>query len=113
MINIYDSVNQVQADIRETEQFKALSAAFQAVQADAQASGTFKRFQAAQADINATMQSGQEPSEDQVKAWQEIAGEMEGIEVLKSLMQAEQAMNALLIEVNDIITKPISDMYGA
>jgi cell fate (sporulation/competence/biofilm development) regulator YlbF (YheA/YmcA/DUF963 family) len=112
MVNIYDSINQASADTRETDQFKALQTAFEAVKADATASATFKRFQAAQGEINATMQAGQEPNEEQVKTWQSIAGEMEGIEVLKNLMAAEQAMNNLLMEINDIITKPISELYA-
>lgn len=113
MINIYDTVNKLQGELVETAQYKTLRDAFAAVQADPTASEVFGRFQTAQADINATMQAGQEPSEEQVKNWQAVATEMDAIEPLKNLMQAEQALNALLMEINDIITKPIAQLYAA
>lgn len=112
MINIYDTINQLQADVRETAQYKTLRDAFEAVQADAVASETFTRFSQAQAEINATMQSGQEPAQEQVSNWQAIAAEMDGIDALKALMAAEQAMNSLLTEINDIVTKPIAELYS-
>ncbi|GAK30497.1 hypothetical protein WOSG25_030940 [Weissella oryzae SG25] len=113
MINIYDTINKLQSELVETAQYKTLRDAFTAVQADAAATEVFSRFQVAQADINQTMQAGQEPNEEQIKNWQAVATQMDAIEPLKNLMQAEQALNALLVEINDIVTKPIADLYAA
>jgi cell fate (sporulation/competence/biofilm development) regulator YlbF (YheA/YmcA/DUF963 family) len=58
------------------------------------------------------MQAGQEPEAAQVAEWQEIAGEMDKHDSLKKMMEAEQAVNQLLMEINNIITKPIAELYG-
>ena len=47
MINIYDNVNAVAADLRETAQYKTLRDAVEALNADAAAKDVFQRFQAA------------------------------------------------------------------
>ncbi|MBC6499758.1 YlbF family regulator [Weissella confusa] len=62
--------------------------------------------------INQAMQAGQEPEAAQVAEWQEIAGEMDKHDSLKKMMEAEQAVNQLLMEINNIITKPIAELYG-
>lgn len=113
MINIYDTINKLQSELLETAQYKTLRDAFNAVQADAVAAEVFGRFQTAQAKINATMQAGQEPDEAQVQEWQGIAKEMDSIEPLKKLMEAEQGMNNLLMEINNIVTQPIAQLYAA
>jgi len=112
MINIYDNVNAVAADLRETAQYKTLRDAVEKLNADAEAKAVFQRFQHAQMEINQAMQAGQEPAPEQVAAWQEIAGEMDKFEALKTMMEAEQAVNQLLMEVNNIITKPIAELYS-
>ena len=101
MINIYDNVNAVAADLRETAQYKTLRDAVEALNADAAAKDVFQRFQAAQ-----------KPEAAQVAEWQEIAGEMDKHDSLKKMMEAEQAVNQLLMEINNIITKPIAELYG-
>ncbi|CAM2900281.1 YlbF family regulator [Weissella confusa] len=112
MINIYDNVNAVATDLRETAQYKTLRDAVEALNADAAAKDVFQRFQAAQMQINQAMQAGQEPEAAQVAEWQEIAGEMDKHDSLKKMMEAEQAVNQSLMEINNIITKPIAELYG-
>ena len=112
MINIYDNVNAVATDLRETAQYKTLRDAVEALKAAAAAKDVFQRFQAAQMQINQAMQAGQEPEAAQVAEWQEIAGEMDKHDSLKKMMEAEQAVNQLLMEINNIITKPIAELYG-
>lgn len=111
MINIYDNVNAVATDLRETAQYKTLRDAVAAMQKNPEAMQVFKDFQAAQMEINTAMQSGQEPKPEAVQKWQEIAGQMDQHADLKNMMAAEQAVNALLQEINDIVTKPIAELY--
>lgn len=111
MINIYDNVNATAKDLAQTEQYLALKDALAAVHADTEAEAVFKRFQSEQQAIQAAVQAGQEPTQDQIKTWQEVAADMDKSEVLQTLMQAEGAMNNLLQDINSIITKPIADLY--
>ena len=112
MINIYDNVNAVAENLRETAQYKTLRDAIAAVEGEPEAKAIFARFQQAQTQINQAVQSSNEPAEDQIKAWQEVANEMEKYDSLKKMLEAEKGLNQLLMEINDIITKPIAELYG-
>ncbi|QIL50475.1 hypothetical protein G7084_03560 [Weissella coleopterorum] len=111
MINIYDNINAVAGDLVKTEQYTALETALKEMHADAEAEAIFKRFQAEQQTMQAAIQGGAEPSEEQIKNWQAVAADMDKSEILKKLMAAEGAMNTLLQEVNEIVTKPIAELY--
>lgn len=111
MVNIFDSVNAVEKDLRETPQYKNLEEALKAVRANEEAAAIFARFQEAQVAINSAMQAGQQPDEAQIMDWQGIAKEMESFSELKSLMETEQAMNQLLMQITNTITKPIAELY--
>ncbi|KAA8432945.1 YlbF family regulator [Weissella sagaensis] len=112
MINIYDNVNAVADDLRETAQYKTLRDAIAAVDGEPEAKEVFSRFQHAQGQINQAVQAGTEPDESQVTEWQEIANEMEKFDSLKQMLAAEKGLNQLLMEINNIITKPIAELYG-
>ena len=65
MINIYDNVNAVAADLRETAQYKTLRDAVEALNGNAEAKAVFQRFQQAQMEINQSMQAGKWKASDQ------------------------------------------------
>lgn len=50
MSNIYDSANQIEREIRELPEFKALKEAYEKVQANEEAHKLFKDFQAMQSN---------------------------------------------------------------
>ncbi|MCM0583505.1 YlbF family regulator [Weissella diestrammenae] len=112
MINIYDNVNGVASDLVETAQYKNLRDAVTAMHQDAEAEAVFTKFQTEQQAIQELVQTGAEPSAEQIESWQAVASEMEKHETLTALMQAESALNALLQEINAIITKPIAELYN-
>ena len=51
MSNIYDSANQIEREIRELPEFKALKEAYEKVQANEEAHKLFKDFQAMQIEL--------------------------------------------------------------
>lgn len=112
MINIYDNVNAVADNLRETAQYKTLRDAIATVDGEPEAKEVFSRFQQAQGQINQSIQAGSEPDESQISEWQEIANEMEKYDSLKKMLEAEKGLNQLLMEINNIITKPIAELYG-
>ena len=57
MINIYDTANQLEREIRQTEQFKALEQAVKALKENKASYDLFKEFQAFQ-QANATENDG-------------------------------------------------------
>lgn len=111
MVNIFDNVNAAARDLVETPQYKNLAEALKAVREDEKTNEVFTRFQSAQIAINDDMQAGEEPDEAQIAAWQTVAQEIEEYDAIEKLMESEQAMNQLLMEINNTLTKPIADLY--
>lgn len=111
MANIYDTANQLERDLRDTEQYTALVSAFTSMKNDNQSYQVFKEFQNAQLEIQQLMGQGQAPEEAKMQEWQEIAKKLEDYPLVKTLMEHEQAMDVLMRDINTIVTKPMADLY--
>lgn len=111
MINIYDSANKLEQDLRQTQEYLDLTAAMVKLKAEPEAYDCFKRVQDAQKNLQAKQMQGDLSDEDvdKIKA---LAEEAQGYDSLSDLMQKEQALNAVFEEINKIIFKPISELYN-
>ncbi|MDD9139221.1 YlbF family regulator [Fructobacillus sp. CRL 2054] len=112
-VNIYDNANEMAKVLTQTEQYQAWETAFNAVQDDEKSKDLFKKFQTIQMTVQQMMQAQKTPTSEQEKEWDETAKEVQADEKIKNLMSAEQVLNTLLGEVNDIVTKPVSESYAA
>ncbi|CAK8053786.1 YlbF family regulator [Eupransor demetentiae] len=112
-VNIYDNANQMAEVLKQTEQYEAWQKAFDAVQGDAEAKDLFKQFQEIQMTVQKMMQSQQKPAPDQEKEWDAVAQKVQSNDLIKNLMASEQILNNLLGELNDLVTKPISEAYAS
>ncbi len=110
-MNIYDTINKLQSDLLTTNEYKDVKKILDEIDNDAAAKEIFEEFRNKQNELNSVMQSGKEPTEEQIKNWQELIEKMQKIELLNNLLQKEQILNNLLQEINNIITKPISQLY--
>lgn len=111
MVNIYDTANQLERDLRQTDEYKALEEAFGTMKADQESYLVFKEFQNAQIEIQQLMGQGQAPDEAKMKEWQEIAAKIEKYPLVQALMAHEQAMDVMMRDINAIVTKPMADLY--
>lgn len=111
-VNIYDNANEMSNVLKETQQYTAWQAAFDNIQNDETAKNLFGQFQEIQIAVQQMMQSQQQPKPEQEKEWDAIAAEVQKNELIAVLLTAEQALNTLLTELNDIITKPVADSYA-
>ncbi|USS92069.1 YlbF family regulator [Fructobacillus americanaquae] len=111
-VNIYDNANSMAKVLVETDQYKSWLTAFDAVQADAAAKDLFKQFQAIQMTVQQMMQAQQQPTPEQEKEWDAVAKQVQENDKIKDLMAAEQILNTLLGEINEIVTKPVSESYA-
>ncbi len=87
MSNIYDSANQIEREIRELQEFKALEEAYAKVKANEEAHRLFKDFQAMQIELQEKQMSGQEFSDEDAMKAQEMAMKIQSEEVINDLMQ--------------------------
>lgn len=113
IVNIYDNANEMANVLKETQQYTAWQAAFDAIQADSEAKALFDQFQDIQMSVQQMMQTQQQPTAEQEKTWNEVAAQVQENEIITALLSAEQALNTLLTELNDIVTKPVADAYAA
>ena len=110
-VNIYDSANQIEREIREMDEFKALQAAFDAMKADTESFELFKNFQELQVELLQKQMQGIEYSEEDAQQAQEMAVKVQGTAVIQELMQKEQAFSVIINDLNRIIMKPVQELY--
>jgi len=109
--NIYDSANQIEREIRQMDEFLALSAAFDAVKADAEAFELFKAFQELQMTLQQKQMQGEEFSDEDAQKAQAMAEKVQNEALIQDLMQKEQAFSMIVNDLNRIIMQPVQDLY--
>lgn len=112
MVNIYDSANQLERDLRETPQYKELKAALENIKSDDDANNVLEEFQALQQLLYQKQQMGQEITEEEALQAQAVSARMSDNELTMELMEKERTLNEMLMEINSIIMKPVQDIYG-
>ena len=85
-VNIYDTANQLERDIRETDQYKALVEAYEAIQADEDANAVLGEFQELQQELFQKQQTGVEITEEDSLQAQNVSGKMSENELTMELM---------------------------
>ena len=111
MINIYDTANQMERDLRKTSQYQELQTANEALKADEKAFKCFNEIHSLQEELQKKQMSGQKPTEDDFKKLQDLGKEADGYETLQTLMQKEQALSMMMDELSKIIFRPIQELY--
>lgn len=110
-VNIYDAANQLESDLRKTDEFKNLEKAFEQLNADEEASKLFDEFRLVQQTIQQKQMMGQEITEEDAKQAQELSAKVGENETLAKLIEAEQTLGQVIEEINQIALKPLQDLY--
>ena len=110
--NIYDSANQIEREIRQMDEFLALSSAFDAVKANQEAFELFKAFQELQMTLQQKQMQGEEFSDEDAQKAQEMAEKVQGEALIQDLMQKEQGFSTIINDLNRIIMTPVRDLYS-
>lgn len=111
VVNIYDTANELAEQMRKTQEFTALQAAFNDMMADKDAFELFKQFQKAQASAQQKQMKGEKLSDDEIKNVQTLATEVSKKDVVKKLMEKERQMDGMMQQLNKTITAPITELY--
>lgn len=110
MVNIYDTANQMEQDLKQTQQYQELKAAYEALKADEKAYACFKALQDLQGQLQQKQMQGNITEED-FKELQEAGAKAKDFETLQTLMLKEQALSMLMDEVSKIIFQPVQELY--
>lgn len=113
MANIYDTINKLELEVRNHEAYTDLKSALEAVQADEAANSVYTEFRQLQMSVQMKAQMGQEVTDEEIKNAQELQGKMTDNEIISRLLEKEQQLSRLLDDINNIITRPIQEIYGA
>lgn len=111
MVNIYDTANQLEQEIRQLPQFEELKAAYDAVQNNDESKEIYVAFQQMQQKLQLKQMQGESLSDDDTKEIQALSDQIKENELIGQLMEKEQAFSAMLNELNEIIMKPLQDLY--
>lgn len=110
-VNIYDTINQLERELRDHAAYQKLVQAMEAVIADPTALQLYQNFREVQRAVQMKFQMGQEVSEEEIEKAQEIQKDLNDNATLNQLLTAEQELNRLIDEINQIVTKPIYEIY--
>lgn len=109
--NIYDTANQLEREIRESEAYVKLQTALGDIKSDTEASAVFQEVQGIQMKLQQLQQSGQEITEENIQEAQVISEKAGENEKVQNLMEAEQQISGMIDDLNRIIMQPIQDLY--
>lgn len=111
MSNLYDTANQLERELRESQEFKAVEERLAAVNNNEEAIALFNEFR----DVNVALQqkqmSGQEVTEEDIANAQAIYQRASENEYIKALTEAEQRLNVVMQDINRIITASLQTLY--
>lgn len=110
MVNIYDTANQMEQDLKQTQQYQELKVAYEALKADEEAYACFKQLQDLQGQLQQKQMQGN-ITEDDFRELQEAGTKAKEFETLQTLMLKEQALSMLMDEVSKIIFQPVQELY--
>ncbi|MGY0694942.1 YlbF family regulator [Virgibacillus sp. FSP13] len=112
MPNIYDSAYDLEKAIRESDEFKNLKEAYDAVMSDESAKQMFDNFRNTQMELQEKQMQGQDISEEEVEKARQVVELVQQHEDISKLMEQEQRLNMVINDVSRIITKPLEELYG-
>ncbi len=110
--NIYDSAYDLEKAIRESEEFKSLKTAYDAVMNDPSAKQMFDNFRDTQMALQEKQMQGQEITEEEVEKARQVVELVQQHQDISKLMEEEQRLNLVINDVSRIITKPLEELYG-
>ncbi|AJC95854.1 YlbF/YmcA family competence regulator [Staphylococcus hyicus] len=111
-VNLYDYANKLEQALRESDEYNAIKDAYAKVNADENSKKLFDEFRETQLSFQQKQMQGEEISEEDLQKAQEQAQQIEQDQNISELMNAEQKMSQVFQEINQIIVKPLDEIYA-
>jgi cell fate (sporulation/competence/biofilm development) regulator YlbF (YheA/YmcA/DUF963 family) len=111
-VNLYDAAYGLETAIRQSDEYTQLKQSYADVNADDSAKKMFDHFRQVQMDIQQKQMMGQEISQAEVEQAQQMVALVQKNEKISKLMAAEQRMGMVIGELNQVIMKPLEELYG-
>ncbi len=111
-VNLYDYANKLEQALRESDEYKAIKDAYAKVEADENSKKLFDEFRETQLNFQQKQMQGEEIGEEDLQKAQEQAQQIEKDSNISELMNAEQKISQVFQEINQIIVKPLDEIYA-
>lgn len=111
-VNLYDHANQLEQALRESDEYQAIQNAYAKVKENQKSKDLFDEFRETQLSFQQKQMQGEEIGEEELQKAQEQAQKIENDSNISELMAAEQNMSQVFQEINQIIVKPLDEIYA-
>ena len=111
-VNLYDHANQLEQALRESDEYQAIQNAHAKVKENQESKDLFDEFRETQLNFQQKQMQGEEIGEEELQKAQEQAQKIENDSNISELMAAEQNMSQVFQEINQIIVKPLDEIYA-
>ena len=111
MSNLYDTANQLERELRQSEEFAAVKSAFEAVQQSEEAKALFEEFRDMNVKFQQKQMNGEELTEEDMDYANDLYQKASSNEAIQTLMQAEQRLNVMMQDINRILTTSLQELY--
>ena len=111
-VNLYDHANQLEQALRESDEYQAIQKAYANVKENKESKELFDEFRETQLEFQQKQMQGEEIGEEELQKAQEQAQKIENDSNISELMAAEQNMSQVFQEINQIIVKPLDEIYA-
>lgn len=110
-MNIYDSANKLEQDLRASSEIAELKLAFEAVKANDLAYKLFDKVQNEQFALQQKQMQGQEITDADIEEMHKLTDQLQNFSEINNLMDKEKKVDSMMQELNKIISKPIAEIY--
>jgi cell fate (sporulation/competence/biofilm development) regulator YlbF (YheA/YmcA/DUF963 family) len=110
-ISVNEGANQLGIALQNSEEYQVLKGVYQEVNSDSEAKVLFEKFRNMQLQMQEKQMNGQEIGQEEIAQAQTIVADVQKNEKISNLMVAEEKMNNLIVGVNQIVLKPLEDLY--
>ena len=111
-VNLYDHANQLEQALRESDEYQAIQNAYAKVKENQESKDLFDEFRETQLSFQQKQMQGEEIGEEELQKAQEQAQKIGNDSNISELMAAEQNMSQVFQEINQIIVKPLDEIYA-
>lgn len=112
-VNLHDSAYELEKAIRNSDEYITLRKLYDEVNADASAKEMFEKFRNMQMELQQKQMMGQEIQQGEIAQAQILVSDVQKNEKISKLMEAEQRMSTIVTELNQIVLKPLEELYGS
>ena len=109
--NIYDTANQLERDLRALPAYNDLKESVAAIEANDESRELFKEFRAISQQLQQKQMQGEAPTEEEIANIQAMSVKVQEDENINRLMASEQQVSQTINDINQIITKPLNEVY--